>query len=163
MKSRNTISLLSIAAALSVAAGAVLAVRTESAIRSCAARLSKLRADRDDLRSMQKDLDRYVEARRLFETADGSRAMELQEVLSAALPGVKVRDPRDTYAELPEGWVARRQEISLSDVPLNGVMAFVQAAERCRPPWRLMRCIIRGAAAPGTGNVDLTFEVIEKP
>jgi len=163
MKTNHTTGLLFIAAAFSIAVGMTLAVRTEMAARAGKTRRARDSQVLESLRSMQQDINRYVAARRLFETAGAGRAAELRELLSAALPGTTPEDMREAYRELTEGWVLRRIEMSLKDISLSGVMAFIQEAEQCRPPWQLTRCLIRGGAEPGTGNVDLTFEVIEKP
>jgi len=163
MKTGRSTRLLWAAAVVSVLLGASLAIKAEREIRVQRARLAQVNADLAGLRAMEADIAGYLDARGSFEELGDLKTANLEEILSSALPGVSAEDVRDTYDELDAGWGIRRKELSLKSVPLAGVMAFVQEAERCRPPWRLAKCSIRGGSSSGLGNVSLLFEVVEKP
>lgn len=159
--SERVTQLLWAAAILAAAVGILLALKTDKEIREGHLRLARAHDNIAALGLMKAERQRYLQARQLFSTLAGSETVELKAVLSSALPAAKIEDRRETYEELADGGRVRRQEISLNEAPLAGVMAFVQNAERCRPPWRLVKALIRGSSSAGAGSVSLTFEVVE--
>lgn len=114
------------------------------------------------LAQMEADLSAFTAARDVYASAAADRTAD-----PAALPrdtGLTYRDNR--VADVPPvaaGWVLHRREVAFHEASLARVMAFVDAAQASRPPWRLVEADIRASAhTPGVGQVVLVLETVER-
>lgn len=117
----------------------------------------------DRLRSMEREINRYVIAQQAFEQLSEKYPASLADLLKGVLPGHKVDDIREIRRESIPGWTVRQTEIVFSEVPLGDLMEFVCKAETQRPPWRLIKCNIKASPRiAGSGQVVLLLEALEK-
>jgi hypothetical protein len=153
-----------IAAGLSVALGSTMALRAAVAARTAGARLEMKVAWLRQLRDMERTASRCQEATDAFQGLATTRPPPLPALLKRHFPGAATADVRETERiEAASGWTLRRNEVSLTDTPLDRVMAFLVDAESQRPPWRLVKCDIMAVPqVPGSGRVVLRLEALEK-
>jgi len=150
-------------AGLAMLVGAILTVTTLRQAGQARIRLAALGRDLEGLQRLDARLGSYLAAQTAFEQLATPKAAGLADVLERTLPGCKLDQSKEVSSQPTPGWVLRRQEISLSDVPFAKVMEFVRAAEAQRPPWRLAKFTIRASARePGTGQAVLQMEALER-
>jgi len=151
------------AAAIVLGIGVVMTIQAVRRMDAISLRFEKKLRNLDRLRSLQRELDRYVSAQRAFERLPAKRPVAVERLLEDSLPGWKADDVRKFRRESVSGWVVRQEEIVFGEIPLSKLMEFVYKAEMQRPPWRLIRCDIKASSRAGTGRVVLLLEAMEKP
>ena len=150
-----------IAGAVSMLAGLALAAQCIRVLQGAAERRAGKFRQLGDLGRLAERLEPYLRARDAFDRLIDAKPTPLADLLKAAVPVAKADDIRDLGGESPQGWVVRRKEVTLADVPFEKILSFMQAAEAQRPPWRLARCEIRSSPeTPGTGKMVLVFEAL---
>jgi hypothetical protein len=152
------------AAALVLAAGILVCLRTASRLAAAA---PVLRGRRQALRTLHDLHDLrapYLAARRAYAELQPPQPPAFEDLLRVCLPELKPDDVRQGIEQGPDGWQRRRKDVTFRHAEVGPVLAFAARAEQTRPPWILTRCSIRSAPhAPGTGQVALTFETVERP
>lgn len=149
-------------AAVVLGIGVVLTIHAARRMDAISLRFEKKLRNLDRLRSLQRELDRYVSAQRAFERLPAKRPIAVARLLKDGLPGWKTDDIRTFRRESVSGWVVRQEEIVFGEIPLSKLMEFVCKAEMQRPPWRLIRCDIKACSRAGAGRAVLLLETIEK-
>lgn len=115
------------------------------------------------LDAMQRTRDRHQAALRVFEGLSNASPVSLESISRAivtnATPEIRERESRNLAA----GWTLWQMEVVFSEVNLNQVPNFLQAAEMQRPPWRLVECTLASSRqADGLGRVVLILEAAGK-
>ena len=122
-------------------------------------------------RDLVREVEELHESFRLYDRA----SEEIGKALSAVGPareallaklGANLR-PDDVNppekVSLDRGWVALTQQLTFNNVDIRSVMAFVESAERLRPPWRLTSCDVRASSsAAGRGQVVLRLSTVQR-
>ncbi len=113
--------------------------------------------------AMKQTRDRHQAALRIFEGLSNASPVSLaslgRAIITNATPEIRERESRN----LTTGWTLRQMEVVFSEVNLNQISGFLQAAEMQRPPWRLMECTIASSRqADGLGRVVLILEAAGK-
>jgi hypothetical protein len=54
-------------------------------------------------------------------------------------------------------------DLSLKNIELSQLQAFIRTMESLRPPIKLISCKISASHRPGIGNVNLTLETVSRP
>jgi len=163
MNEKTTTRMLWAAAAVFLIVGTGMTVSNLRKSAGVSERLEKNIADLKTLRIMEADMARYEAAKKMMEKLPDKHPVPLNGLLQETLPASKGDDIRDAGKDELGGWLVRRKEISMNDVPVGKAMEFVQKAESQKLPWCLARCVIRAAPrAGGTGQVVLLMEALEK-
>jgi hypothetical protein len=107
--------------------------------------------------------DRHQAALRVFEGLSNAAPAALASLgratVTNATPEIRERESRNLTA----GWTLRQTEVVFSEVNLDQVPVFLQAAEMQRPPWRLVECTLASSRqADGLGRVVLILEAAGK-
>jgi len=152
-----------IAAVALLVAGALATIGSLGGVRETRERLGRKLRELEQLRAIKREIDRHEGAVRIFEGLNEKRPVSLMVLLQETVPGHKAVDTREAVEDLVSGWIVRRREVTLEEVPWDSMTRFIRAAEATRPPRRLVKCSVRPSAQPGrSGRVALTFETIEK-
>lgn len=163
MKDRTLIIGLWISAALAVLIGVGMTVGSGQILADAAGRLTQRGEELSQLRRIEDDLAQYTACYEAFEQLERKQTVPLDVVLRLQKGLQKPEDTRPFQEDIFGGWVLRRSELSFNDASLAGLMAFVNAAESQRPPWRMARCVIKSSArAPGSGQAVVVLECLEK-
>ncbi|OGV68004.1 MAG: hypothetical protein A2283_10715 [Lentisphaerae bacterium RIFOXYA12_FULL_48_11] len=163
MNNSARVGFIWLSALVCLVAGIVMTIHNLKRSESIEERFRKQIGELKILRSQESDLNRHETARREYELVTDKKPVPLNTVLQETLAGVKVDDVRESRKELVDGWALRQKEISISDVPLDKVMDFVEKAESHKFPWSLARFVVRSAPlASGKGQVTLLMESLEK-
>lgn len=142
--------------------GAMSVIRTIRQVDTVSLTFETKLRDLEKLKTMDRENARYDAARRSFERLTDRRPVSLPGLLKDTLPGHKAGDIREIRREFIPGWIVRHKEIAFSEVPLDGLMRFVHKAENSKPPWRLVKCVVRASTrSRGAGNVVLVMEALE--
>ena len=155
--------LLWIAAAVALAAGLALTVRTLSNLSDVSARYAKrvqdLRAV-SALEEARRAQDAAVRCWAQTETA----APPLAEVLGRQCPGVVTNAINlEAVPSLP-GWQVRRSAVTLTGTRYDRIAELEKAATASGPPWWVLaECVIEASDRPGiAARMELTFETAER-
>ena len=113
--------------------------------------------------AMKQTRDRHQAALRVFEGLSNASPVSLASLGRATVtnttPEIRERESRNLTA----GWTLWQMEVVFSEVNLSQVPGFLQAAERQRPPWRLVECTLASSRqADGLGRVVLILEAVGK-
>lgn len=153
--------------AASVAVVVVAVVLTVNAVRTLGAAGIKLKeyvGYSEDVREEEKAAARSAAAVRMFAALPDPHPVPLAELLKRSLSGDKYEIVERSAEPTIEGWQSMRREVTLPEIQLARLGAFLTVVETQRPPWRLMSCrIVATGAQGGTGRVSLTFDALEKP
>lgn len=147
------------AAALALMLGVVLAVH---ALLTLSADLRRLERKANDLAALQKiaaDWRANQQALQPFEALSNKQPMPLTELTAQYLPGVTPSIRQRENLPVLGGWQVRRTEVKC-EAPLAMLGQFLLAAERARPPWRLVEFDI--TATEKAARVTLVLEALEK-
>ena len=114
------------------------------------------------LQEIKKQNDR-IEASFAALAAVSNVAPPLASLATAAVTGA-VAEIREIDARaLGRGWTVKQTEVKFNDLSLNAIAGFLRSAETCRPPWRLVECVIVSSPkADGVGSVTLTMETLAR-
>lgn len=158
--SRHVLRWIAVAVIL---AAVVLAFRAVSTIMDCSVRLKEYVGYSIAVREEEKTDATSAAAIRMFEELPDPHPVPLADLLKKCLPGDKyeiVERPADPTVE---GWQSMRREVTLPEIQLARLGAFLCVVETQRPPWRLMSCRIASTGPQGgTGRVSLIFDALEK-
>lgn len=157
------------AAAILLALGVVLSVRSLHAIRAAAATISERQDALAAVADLQAGQAGYEAALARFENSP-ARPPGMAALVRDALPDVTPDDMRDLSQPLLPGWVLSRYELSFRRVTLERLAELLKTATQpvgegaaARPSWRMSKCVIRAAAGePGAGQVVLVLETIDR-
>ncbi|MBU0715637.1 MAG: hypothetical protein KJ964_09815 [Verrucomicrobia bacterium] len=113
--------------------------------------------------AMKQTHDRHQAALRVFEGLSNAAPAALANlgrvIVTNATPEIRERESRNLTA----GWTLRQMEVVFSEVDLNQVPGFLQAAEMQRPPWRLVECTLASSRqVDGVGRAVLILEAVGK-
>ena len=113
--------------------------------------------------AMKQTRDRHQAALRVFEGLSNASPVSLasmsRAIVTNATPEIRERESHNLTA----GWTLWQMEVVFSEVNLSQVPGFLQAAERQRPPWRLVECTLASSRqADGLGRVVLILEAVGK-
>ena len=159
----NSQSITRLMAAIMFLVGAWLTVAT---VRTTPDRLRQLERKTSDLRTLQgfqHALSDDHGAVKAYNQLSEHRPPDLGGLLDDAFPDHTPRVEEDHRRDIAGGWYARRVDITLEQVALEKLGAFLQRAESVRPPWKVRNCDI--TATPGQvgyGRVHLVLEGLEK-
>jgi hypothetical protein len=113
---------------------------------------------------LESGLAPYRAAREAVEALVPFRPRSIGALIDETIPGRTPDDLRTERKGLMEGWVLCETEVSFRELGIREAMELTGAAAAERPPWRLIRGVIRASAqTPGTGQVVLRFETLEPP
>lgn len=136
------------------------AIRT---LQDCSRRLKEYVGYSAEVREEEKADANSAAAIRMFEELPDPHPVPLADLLKKSLAGDKyeiVERPVDTTIE---GWQALRREVTLPEMQLARLGAFLGVVVTQRPPWCLVSCRITSTGPQGgTGRVSLTFDAMEK-
>jgi hypothetical protein len=113
----------------------------------------------EQLMVLKQTHDRHQAAMRVFEGLSNTSPVPLADLCHAAVsnttPEIRERESRN----LVSGWTLQQMEVVFSEVNLNLIPGFLQAAEIQRPPWRLVECTLTSSRrADGLGRAVLVLE-----
>ncbi|MEI6808473.1 MAG: hypothetical protein WCN95_07100 [bacterium] len=116
-----------------------------------------------DVREEEKADASSAAAIRMFEELPDPHPVPLADLLKKSFSGDKfeiVEKPADPTVE---GWQTLRREVTLPEIQLARLGAFLGVVVTQRPPWRLVSCRIASSGPQGgTARVSLTFDAMEK-
>jgi hypothetical protein len=165
MTERFSLHLLWGAALTFLLAGVLLSLHAFDRVRETRRTLSLKHGELRALQSLDSRARQNTEALQTYETLSRKQPVPLATLLKAHLSSNAPDAVRESQADLFQGWSLLKRDVSLTEVPLPDLMAFVVAAESAtnRLPWCLEKCVIRASAqAAGYGQVQLVFEAFEK-
>lgn len=163
MTRHDSTRVLWIAAAVSVAAGLALSLRTSVHMKDYTARTAAYTRWAKQLRDREDRAGLGAAALAAYERLTVKQAVPIEGVLSNSVPDQRYQLRQIGAESVEGGWTARRVEISFADADLAEVGEFLTMAESNMPPWRLVECSIDGLGeAGGRGSAVLLLEVIEK-
>jgi hypothetical protein len=117
----------------------------------------------EQLRATQADMLQYEEAHRKIDQANMGPLVDLNNILNTTLGQSRPESIRPSELQTVPGWRVRQKELSFDKLPVARLMQLVRMAEAQRPPWRLVRCVVRASShTAGTGKVVLLFEGVER-
>jgi hypothetical protein len=113
---------------------------------------------------LQAALSTYDRARERVGKALAASGSGQETLLASVLAELQPEDiDPPQKASAGNGWVKLTQRLTFNNVDIGSVMAFVESAERLRPPWRLMSCDIRASASSaGRGQVVLSLSTVQR-
>jgi hypothetical protein len=126
-------------------------------------RLERKMQDIEILRGYQAGLQRDRAALEEFASLPGREAAALDALLREAAPGAGAEVRQPETRSLLEGWIARRADVTFSEVALADAAGFMRAAEAQRPPWRVQECAIAASQqGAGIGRVTLVLQSLTR-
>jgi hypothetical protein len=150
-------------AAIALVCGAGLTVATSRQIADNRTRLERVAGDFEKLQSLKKRIGRYEAARQAFDQLPSKRPVPFDALFKEDLAGLKFDNLKEDRSDAGSGWIVRRQDIALREVPLAKAMSLIAKAEAQRPPWRLARISVQASPLEkGSGRVELRLEALEK-
>jgi hypothetical protein len=165
-----------VAAVAAVVAAVALCAQTFGALGEKRAELEKGIVRLRELRALRGRLADLQAAVAGFEKLASRQPADLAAILRE-FPVLQAGESRETRRPVCDGWVVRQREMSFRDAPADKVLEFVAAVEASawgpgsagdavqaplRPPWRLVKCVIRAAGRPGCAQAVLRLEAVEK-
>lgn len=146
-----------------IAVAALLTLHSVRTLSNCSARLKEYVAYSAEARSLEKVTVSSAAAIRMFEALPDPHPVSLADLMKKSLAGDKYEITEQSAQPVIQGWIAQRRDVTLQDIKLSRLGAFLSEAEAARPPWRMISCrIISTGPEGGTGRVSLTFEALEK-
>ena len=146
-----------------IVAAAGLSLYAVRALGDCSVRLKEYVAYSSEARELEKVTTGSASAIRMFEALPDPHPVSLADLMKKSLAGDKYEITEQTAQPAIQGWIAQRRDVTLQDIQLSKLAAFLADAEAARPPWRMISCrIISTGPEGGTGRVSLTFEALEK-
>ncbi len=151
-------------ACLTLLTGVVLSASTWSNYTKTDRRIDLLLGYIDTLVLMQQPAQAQQSALDLITQLPQPNLVSLEN-LAAISGAAKHATIRQTHlTPLPDGWQARTIEVSATNISHTILSNFLQQAESQRPPWRLVKCDLRGSDQQSqSASATLTFEGLEKP
>ena len=152
-----------LAALAALLLGVGLTVQSMGLIAAADGRMRDRLSEFDELLIVEADLAYSLAAERTFAALDSPGPGGLETMIEKHLPGHTAADVRDSGGPAPAGWIHHRKEVTFNEAPLADVMKLVSALEAARPPWRLVKCVIRSSSrTAGAGRVTLTLDAMER-
>lgn len=154
--------LLWTAAALAMAAGLAMTVRSVAGLRLVRERYDKRLADLRHVERLAEAADAQTAAGRVWmRTEAAPRAAG--DILQEKFPGMTaVTRELDAVAGLP-GWQTRRTSIVLVNAPYERLADVARVLAASRPPWTLAECSVAASDRPGqAARIEMTFETTER-
>jgi len=152
-----------IAAGIALAAGLALTARTAGRLGEARERLDRKIEEVAAIRAIEERAAPYRAAQEAFARLAPPPGGELPELIAREFDPHKPDDAPEFRRESAPGWAIRQREIVFSDVPFEKVGRFLQAAESLRPPWRLVKGMLRpSAGTAGAGQCVLLLEALER-
>lgn len=149
------------AAACLTLLGLGLTVRSVRLLGPARTRLERIARDFAALERLRAEAGVGGGALEALEKLPSTRPVDPAGLADGLLP--VARPAGEQRSDAGSGWTAIRREFVFGDVAIGQVMEFAARAEAQRPPWRMVRCVIRSAPNnPGAGQVTLTLEALEK-
>ena len=163
-------TVLRTAAAVVAAIAAVLTIYAVNTIDRCSKKMQDRVADTRKYanysRALQEDeraAAHNAAAIKMFEALPDPHPVQLADLLKRSLSGEKYEISEQPSQATIEGWQVIRREVTLPEIQLAKLGAFLTTAETQRPPWKLVSCrIVPIGARSGTGRVSLTLDALEK-
>ena len=161
---RLWLRVLWIAAALSIAAGALMTLATVRRMPGTSERLRAKISAAESLSALADDAARTEQTVDAFERLPAHNPAPLSTILTNVFPDGMTAEIREMDGgPAAEGWQRQRFEVAFREAPMDGVLRFAAAAENSRPPWLLVRCELASASGnTGSGRAVLWFESLEK-
>lgn len=163
MTEPRTSRMLAWIAAAAVVAGLAWSAATLAGRPAVAARLDRRASELRQLREMADESARRRAMVTALDRFAGAASVSVSTLAENALPGlaadIRTREPEPAGP----GWRARRVDVDLSGIPFERAAAFMSEAERCRPPWRVIECVVRASRqGDGQGQIRLVLESLER-
>lgn len=153
--------LLRVAAALSLATGLLLTVRTVATLPRVRERYEKRSADLKAVAALAETARLQAAAVQAWSQAGApapALAGELRRQLPDLAPGIQ---ELEAAPGLP-GWRVRRTAVTLTNTDFRRLDEVVRAAGASRPPWSLAECVLLASDRPGmAARMELVFETVE--
>lgn len=155
--------ILLIAAIGLVLAGLILTVRTLRQISDADKKINVRIAQIETVKNLSSEISEYNAALKLYESLDECRLRPVSVTVKESFPDFRADTIKDFRRETMSGWVFYEKEITFGDVDISTVVGLLEKLELQRPPWRLVKCLIKSSSRQaGNGRVIVTLEGIER-
>lgn len=159
MKARRQRRALWGAAAAAVGAGLALDMHALRITPAAWRRIERRVADLRELQGLRASLAEDRSARAFYEEHAAGEPTPVAELLRRVLPEAVAEVRAVAAPAAPAGWVRRRVEATVRNVPLEALGRFLYNAETGRPPWRVVECHI--VAGPRPGEAEQASVILE--
>jgi hypothetical protein len=162
MEHDRLLRLLRVAAALALAAGLLLTVRTLGTLPRVRERYEKRSADLKAIAALAATGRQQAAAVQAWSQAGGP-APALADVFRRQIPDLTlgVHD-MEAVPGLP-GWQVRRTAVTLANADFRRLEDVVRVAGALRPPWSLAECVLQASDRPGiAARIELVFETVDR-
>jgi hypothetical protein len=144
-----------------------MTVETGTRIQQARGRLASKLSDWQELRTLEKEMERYRVARRFFDGLPVKHPAPVDPLLKKAGLEARVKDIANPPRAIP-GWTVRQKDVDFAEAEVSVAkvlqsVAEIEQAETNRPPWRMARFSVHSSARnPGTGQVVVLLESLEQ-
>ncbi len=140
-------------------AGMILGVAAIRHIRVASARITSLQDSCRELADLYEEMALSRSCLRTYEGAANRQPVDVSARVGKTFPYGR-GDVRENDAHVLAGWSVRLSDVSLTNVDLKQVGAFVHELETLQPPVWLSKITIRASSSPGRGDVALALRQV---
>lgn len=140
-------------------AGVILGVVAIRRIRVASGRIASLQNSCRELSDLHEEMALSRSCLRTYEDAESREPVDVPARVKKAFPFGR-GDVRTTETHVLAGWSVRLSDVSLTNVDLKQVGAFVHELEAMQPPVWLSKITIRASSSPGRGDVALAMRQV---
>ena len=127
------------------------------------AHLQRKQADHHQLLSIEEQHRRDLATVQAYEQLDATTKKSLSALLSESFSGYKIEIHPRSETPVLNDWLLKNVDVTLDEIPLAMLAAFLKRAEDARPPWRATEYNISASDRQyGYGRVNLLMETIER-